>query len=101
MKELLRALPKVDTLLQARELADLCREYGSGAVADGIRSELDELRQGREPLPVCRLFGHSESITYSRAIPILFASRPKPCYNTSSSNDLSDRQQIVFRNRVR
>ena len=46
MKELLRALPKVDTLLQARELADLCREYGSGAVADGIRSELDELRQG-------------------------------------------------------
>ena len=46
MKELLRALPKVDTLLQSRELAALCREYGSGAVADGIRAEIDGLRQG-------------------------------------------------------
>ena len=45
MKELLRELPKVDVLLQSRELAESCREYGSGAVAAAIRAEVDALRQ--------------------------------------------------------
>ena len=45
MKELLRSLPKVDELLRSPELAPVCREYGQGAVTDGIRKEVDTLRQ--------------------------------------------------------
>lgn len=46
MKELLRRLPKVDELLRSQELAQACREYGEGAVADSIRREVAALRQG-------------------------------------------------------
>ena len=45
MKALLRALPKVDELLRSAELEPLCREYGENAVTDGIRREIDVLRQ--------------------------------------------------------
>ena len=45
MKALLRALPKVDELLRSAELEPLCREYGESAVTDGIRKEIDALRQ--------------------------------------------------------
>ena len=45
MKTLLRALPKVDDLLRSQELAGLCQEYGETMVADGIRKEVDALRQ--------------------------------------------------------
>ena len=46
MKELLRSLPKVDELLRCPELAELCLEYGDSAVTEGIRREVDALRQG-------------------------------------------------------
>jgi len=45
MKELLRSLPKVDELLRSPELAPVCREYGQSAVTDGIRKEVETLRQ--------------------------------------------------------
>ncbi len=45
MKELLRALPKVDELLRSPELAQSCREFGERAVADSIRAEVNTLRQ--------------------------------------------------------
>ena len=45
MKELLRALPKVDELLRCPELKALCLEYGDSAVTEGIRREVDGLRQ--------------------------------------------------------
>ena len=44
MKELLRALPKVDELLRSPELAQSCHEFGERAVADSIRAEV---RSGR------------------------------------------------------
>lgn len=50
-EQLLRALPKVDELQRAPELAKLCREYGEKAVTEGIRSALAELR--REILEGC------------------------------------------------
>lgn len=46
MKELLRALPKVDDLLRAPELAAACREYGENMVTDAIRREVEILRRG-------------------------------------------------------
>ena len=45
MKELLRALPKVDELLRSPELAQSCREFGERVVADSIRAEVNTLRQ--------------------------------------------------------
>ena len=45
MKELLRALPKVDELLRSPQLAQSCREFGERAVADSIRAEVNTLRQ--------------------------------------------------------
>ena len=45
MNELLRALPKVDELLRCPELAEGCLEYGERAVTEGIRTEVDTLRQ--------------------------------------------------------
>lgn len=46
MKELLRKLPKVDELLRSQELAQLRTEMGDYAVTEGIRQEVDALRQG-------------------------------------------------------
>ena len=47
MKEqLLRGLPKVDTLCQTPELTSLRQEYGDKAVVDAIRQVLAQLRQG-------------------------------------------------------
>ena len=47
MKEqLLRGLPKVDTLCQAPGLTSLRQEYGDKAVVDAIRQVLAQLRQG-------------------------------------------------------
>lgn len=46
MKELLRALPKVDELLRSQELVPLRREYGDNTVTEGIRWEVELLRQG-------------------------------------------------------
>ena len=46
MKELLRSLPKVDELLRCPELKELCMEYGDSAVTEGIRQEMNALRQG-------------------------------------------------------
>ncbi len=46
MKELLRALPRVDELLRCEELAQACQQYGSNAVTQGIRREIEALRQG-------------------------------------------------------
>jgi len=45
MKELLRALPKVDELLRSQELKELSLEFGDSAVTDGIRREVEVLRQ--------------------------------------------------------
>lgn len=45
MKELLRALPKVDELLRSPELAGLCLDYGQRAVTEGVRAEVNALRQ--------------------------------------------------------
>lgn len=45
MNELLRRLPKVDELMRSPELVRLCEEYGQAAVTDGIRAEVDGLRQ--------------------------------------------------------
>ena len=46
MNELLRRLPKVDDLLRAPELVEVCREYGENMVTDTIRREVEELRRG-------------------------------------------------------
>ena len=47
MKEqLLRKLPKVDTLCQTQELTSLRQEYGDRAVVDAVRQVLAQLRQG-------------------------------------------------------
>ena len=47
MKEqLLRGLPKVDTLCQAPGMTSLRQEYGDKAVVDAIRQVLAQLRQG-------------------------------------------------------
>lgn len=46
MKELLRGLPKVDELLRSQALAQACRDYGEAAVTEGIRREIESLRQG-------------------------------------------------------
>ena len=46
MNELLRKLPKVDELLRSPDLAQLCQEYGQSPLADAIRAEVDDLRQG-------------------------------------------------------
>ena len=46
MKELLRSLPKIDELQRCPVLAELCLEYGDSAVTDGIRREIEALRQG-------------------------------------------------------
>lgn len=45
MNELLRKLPKVDELLRCPALAQLRTEYGETAVTEGIRREVDLLRQ--------------------------------------------------------
>ncbi len=45
MKELLRALPKVDELLRDSALTVLCESYGTAAVTDGVRKEIDALRR--------------------------------------------------------
>ena len=45
MNQLLRKLPKVDELLRHEELSGLCREYGTGAVTDAVRQEIQFLRQ--------------------------------------------------------
>ena len=46
MKELLRKIPKVDELLRNPALSEPLAQYGDRAVTEGIRSELDALRQG-------------------------------------------------------
>ena len=46
MKELLRTLPKVDELLRSQALVQLRQKYGDNAVTDGIRREVEALRQG-------------------------------------------------------
>ena len=46
MNELLRKIPKVDELLRTPALAEAIEMYGDRAVAEAIREELGELRQG-------------------------------------------------------
>ena len=46
MNEILRKLPKVDELLRHPGLSRSCLEYGSKAVTEAIRQELQSLRQG-------------------------------------------------------
>jgi len=46
MNELLRKIPKVDELLRSPALAEAIAQYGSNPVTEGIRTELDVLRQG-------------------------------------------------------
>ena len=43
-KELFRKLPKVDILLQNKEIGRLCEEYGRGFVVECIRAELEHAR---------------------------------------------------------
>ena len=55
-QQLLRALPKIDTLQQAPELAPLRETYGEKAVTEGARACIDTLRReildgSRESLP--------------------------------------------------
>ena len=45
MKELLRKIPKVDELLKQTALADAIVQYGTKAVTEAVRAELDCLRQ--------------------------------------------------------
>ena len=45
MHELLRTIPKVDDLLRAPALADLLAQYGTHALTQAIRTQLDSLRQ--------------------------------------------------------
>lgn len=45
MKELLSKLPKVDQLLRQEGLCDACREYGTKAVTEAVRQEVQALRQ--------------------------------------------------------
>ena len=46
MNELLKKIPKVDALLRSPALAQTVAQYGDLPVTEGIRGELDALRQG-------------------------------------------------------
>ncbi len=50
-EELFRKIPKVDTLLKEKEIQELCSAYGHGAVVDGIRQCLEELRRSAMESP--------------------------------------------------
>ena len=74
-QQLLRALPKVDILQQAPELAALRETYGEKAVTEGVRACIDVLRRdilsgSRESLPSREILIHDiADMVHAAALP--------------------------------
>ena len=75
MNELLRKIPKVDELLKHDTLVQAADRYGTGAVTEAIRTELEALRQGIlahqvQAVPeMCQLCSRIEKRAQKAALP--------------------------------